>query len=217
MLKKNKITLILTSLILLLPILAGLLLWDKLPDQMPIHWNAAGEIDRYATKAEAAIGMPLILLGIHFLAITVTAFDPKNKNANHKAFGLVLWLAPILSMLITGMTYAAAFDIDVKVEQLLPAFMGLLFIIIGNYMPKCKQNHTIGIKLPWTLNSEENWNKTHRLAGFVWMIGGVLILGSALLGAVNANLGAIVMTVILLLMVLIPTVYSFLYYKKHEK
>lgn len=216
MIKRNKTTLIVTSVILLLPILIGLLLWNRLPEELPIHWNATGEIDRYTGKIQAAILFPALLFALHWLCIFVTAHDPKNKNANYKAFGLVLWLCPILSLLVNGLIYSAAFGLVVKVEQLLPAFMGLLFIVIGNYLPKCKQNHTIGIKLPWTLHDEQNWNKTHRFAGFVWMIGGVLILGSALLGAVNANLGAIVMTVILLLMVLIPFVYSYLYYKNQK-
>ena len=142
MLKRHKTTLIISSVILLLPILVGLLLWNRFPEQIPVHWNAAGEIDRYGGKFEAILFLPLFLFAMHWTCIFVTAFDPKNKNANHKAFGLVLWLCPLLSILVSGMIYASAFGVDVKVEQLLPAFVGLLFIIIGNYLPKCKQNHT---------------------------------------------------------------------------
>ena len=92
----------------------------------------------------------------------------------------------------------------------MPLFMGALFVIIGNYMPKCKQSYTIGIKIPWTLNDEENWNKTHRMAGFLWVIGGVVIMATAFLGTFQ------LLFVVLIPMVIIPFVYSYLLYKKNK-
>ena len=88
--------------------------------------------------------------------------------------------------------------------------LGITFIIIGNYMPKTRQNYTIGIKIPWALNDEENWNKTHRLAGFLWVLGGAAMVVNAYIGSEWSIL------VISVVMVLVPVVYSYLYFMKNK-
>lgn len=108
------------------------------------------------------------------------------------------------------MVYATALGHKISVEIIMPLFMGALFVVIGNYMPKCKQSYTLGIKLPWTLDDEENWNKTHRLAGFLWVIGGVVIMASAFLGKFW------LFFVVLVPMVIIPTVYSYILYRNKK-
>ncbi len=210
MIKKNLPKLIITSLITLIPIIIGLILWDKLPDQVPVHWNMKGEVDGLATKVQAVFVMPLVLVAVHWLCFFGTNLDPKKKNINDKMFTLVLWIIPLLSLLVNSMVYATALGHDMNVEVIMPLFMGALFIIIGNYMPKCKQSYTMGIKLPWTLDDEENWNKTHRMAGFLWVIGGVVIMATAFLGAFW------IFFILLIPMVIVPTVYSYLLYKKKE-
>jgi uncharacterized membrane protein len=112
------------------------------------------------------------------------------------------------------MVYAHALGMTLDVDTIALLLMGVMFLIIGNYMPKCKQNYTLGIKLPWTLNSEANWNATHRLAGRVWVIGGVLLLACVFL---PENALAVAMQILLPVMVLIPVVYSYAYHKKHDK
>jgi len=87
----------------------------------------------------------------------------------------------------------------------------VLFIVIGNYMPKCRQNYTMGIKLPWTLNDEENWNKTHRLAGKIWVAGGILIVISALLQCFW------ICFAVFAVMLFVPFVYSWRLYSKKTK
>ena len=165
MIRKNLKVLILTSVIILLPILAGVILWNQLPEQIPSHWNAAGEIDGWSSKPFAVFGLPLILLAMHWLCIAGTFADPKKNNHPTKILHLVLWIVPVVSALLSALTYAAAMGNEVRMEVVMPVFIGLVLAIVGNYLPKCKQNYTIGIKIPWTLNSEENWNKTHRFAG----------------------------------------------------
>ncbi|MBI9095831.1 MAG: SdpI family protein [Sphaerochaeta sp.] len=88
--------------------------------------------------------------------------------------------------------------------------MALLFLVIGNYLPKCKHNYTVGIKIPWTLASEENWNRTHRFAGWVWIIASILLLVSALTGWFVPVVVIISMTA----MVAGPVIYSFLFYRR---
>ena len=211
-LKKNLKTIIITSIVTILPMLAGFVLWNKLPEKLPTHWNFEGEIDGWSGKLFAVIFLPLIMLGFHLICTIATSIDPKNKNFNTKIFGLVLWICPVLSLLCMTATYAAALGYDVKVEFIIPLFIGVLFLIIGNYLPKCKQNYTIGIKIPWTLNDEENWNKTHRLAGFVWILGSIVIIVGAFFEK------AVVYTTFIpvAVMVIVPMIYSYIYYRKHR-
>ena len=214
MLKKNKWMMLVTSLLILLPIAAGLILWEQLPEQLPIHWNAAGEVDGWCSKTQGVFLMPVVLLAVHWLCVLVTGQDPKNKDKNEKAKAMILWLIPVLSLVVNGMVYAYALNRDVNIQTLLPVFLGVVFLVIGNYLPKCSRNSTIGLKLPWTLNSDENWNATHRLTGKIWMSGGLVVAATVLL---PANLSFWIMIAIGAVMVLVPAIYSYWYYKTHEE
>ena len=207
--KKYLKTMILTSLLTLLPVAVGLILWNRLPEQMPIHWNIHGEADGWTGKLGAIFGTPLFLLAMHWVCALVTLYaDPKKENHSEKVLRMVFWIMPLLSILVHCFIYATILGVAVDMNMILPIFLGLLFTVIGNYLPKCKQNYTIGIRIPWTLNSEENWNKTHRFAGVLWVIGGLSTLITGLFGIVWTFLP------ISLLMVLVPVVYSFLLYRK---
>ena len=208
MIKKNWKVLIITTIVMLMPILAGLILWNQLPEQMPTHWNAVGEVDGWSSKAFAVFGLPLIMVAAQWLCMLGTAADPKKNNHSEKVLHMVLWIVPALSVVLHAVTYATALGHAVPMEVVMPILIGLMFTIIGNYMPKCKQNYTIGIKIPWTLDNEENWNKTHRLAGFVWVICGVAIMLTGFLGSFWIFLP------IALIMVIVPIVYSYLLHKK---
>ena len=208
MIRKNLKVLILTSVIILLPILAGVILWNQLPEQIPSHWNAAGEIDGWSSKPFAVFGLPLILLAMHWLCVAGTFADPKRNNHSGKILHLVLWIIPVLNAVLSVLTYAAAMGKDVQMEVVMPVFIGLMLAIVGNYLPKCKQNYTIGIKIPWTLNSEENWNKTHRFAGRLWVVCGLVIMLTGFFGGFWIFLGVV------LLMVLAPFVYSYMLHRK---
>ena len=104
-----------------------------------------------------------------------------------------------------------ALGCEIDVEVIMPLVMGVLFLVIGNLLPKCRQSYTMGIKLPWTLNNEENWNKTHRFGGKVWVAGGIIILATAFIGSFWILMG------VLLIMVTVPTLYSYLLYRKQTK
>ncbi len=211
MIKKNLMLLIFTSVIILLPILAGLILWDKLPDEIPVHFNAQGEADGWAGKGLGVFGLPLFLLALHWFCTWVTGLDPKKKNITQKNMGLVLWICPATSLFVNGIIYAYALNSKIDISTACMLFFGVLFIVIGNYMPKCKQNYSIGIKISWTLNSEKNWNYTHRLAGKVWVIGGLLIIATSFLNWVWLFMA------IMIIMIVIPVVGSYRYYKKENK
>ncbi len=213
MLKQHKGKLVVSSLLILLPMLVGVCIWNKLPNPMPIHWNAAGDVDGYAPRAVAVVALPLICLALQWLCVFVTACDPKNQGQNAKVTGLVVWLVPLICAVVSAMIYTTALGYAVSATNLAMGMLGIIFVLLGNYMPKCKQNHTIGIKISWTLNDEENWNATHRLAGRVWVIGGVLMLLCTLL---PSSVFPWIFLALTLLMVLIPFVYSYTYYCRHK-
>ena len=210
--KENRKTMILTCLLCLLPMALGLYFYKELPDQMPIHWNTAGEVDGYASKALAVFGFPVFFAALEVLMFFVILNDPKKQNQSEIMRQLGFWSLPVVGMIVYPMTIFSGIGYDLPVTTIAMLLCGVILIVVGNYMPKAKQNYTVGIKLPWTLHDTENWNKTHRLAGFLWVIGGILFLVAAFLPG-----GAILTVAIAIVMVLIPTVYSYLLYRKKQK
>lgn len=213
MMKNNKWKLIASSVAILVPMIFGLVCWDRLPDTMNVHWGVNGEADGSASKAFAVFFIPLLLLAVHWICILFTAKDPKNKGQNNKVFSMVLWIMPVLSFYVNGLTYAVALGMKLRVEWMVPTLLGAVFTLIGNYMPKCRQNHTIGIKIKWTLEDEANWNATHRLAGKIWFICGIALFFFVFL---PVKLLFWVTPAVVIAMVIIPMVYSYHFYKKQK-
>ena len=209
--KISKKTFILTCIVVLLPMVVGLILWKRLPEEIVTHFGSDGVANGWSSKGAAVFGLPLFVLFVHMLCVGITLQDPKIANMNEKMLALILWICPVVSVFMTISIYGYELGYDMNVEKIAMVMVSLLFVILGNYLPKCKPNYTVGIKLPWTLDSEENWNRTHRLAGFVWVIGGLVMLVNAFLGV------EWLMLVVMLVLVFIPTGYSFLYYLRHGK
>lgn len=205
MMKANKKSLIIASIVTILPVFIGIILWNRLPDVMATHFGTNNEADGYSSKAFAVFGLPVILLAVLWVCALVTSHDPKRQNISPKMFSLAIWIAPIISLLVAAIMYPLNLGYELDITFFSELFMGLLFIIVGNYLPKARQNYTIGIKIPWTLANEENWNRTHRLAGYMWMICGALIIVICLTGFVQAKW----MIGIFLIMILVPCIYSF--------
>ncbi len=199
---------IITSIIILAPIVVGLILWDILPTEMATHFAENGEPNGWSSKEFAVFGMPLFLLAVHWFCAFFTGVDPKKENISNKMLTLVLWICPVVAIFGCGSTYMYAIDNSINTTVIGMMMLGCIFLVIGNYMPKMKQSYTLGIKLPWTLYSEENWNRTHRLAGGLWMIAGVFVIISGFIEQFW------LVFVALLVAVLVPTVYSYMLYKK---
>ena len=208
--KNHKRTIILTTLLCLLPIVAGLIFWDRLPEQLAIHFNSAGEPDNWASKPVAVLLMPVFIAALHLLCLFITAQDPKKQNITGVMKTLMLWICPFISWLCAGMTIGYALESVRNIGAVVCVFLGILFMVIGNYLPKCLPSYTVGIKLPWTLHDEGNWRYTHRIGGWCFMAAGLVTLVSAFFGPVWLPLTALVLAAI------VPTVASFLYYKKHS-
>ena len=210
---KNRKLLILTSLVTLLPIPVGIALMDRFPESMAIHWGFTGEADGFASPVTAIFLMPLIMLATQWLLIFISHLDKSNRNRNEKIRNVVLWTIPLICNLCSLSMYALALGLQFSPSGWMLLFMGILFAVIGNYMPKTRMNATIGIKIPSTYSSEENWNATHRLAGKLWMAGGITM---AALFWVPAIWAIVVLFGILTVMVVVPMVYSIRFQRKEK-
>ena len=203
--KMNKKLLLLTSIVILFPILWGVMIWSQLPNQISIHFNAAGQANNFQSKALAVFGLPFFLLLVHLFVIFMIGRDPKNRTMNEKMVKVIYWLIPIASLIVSYLIYSKALGSTTNPSVFVSVLLGFIFVIMGNYMPKLKVNHTVGIRLPWTLQSEDNWHKTHRLAGKLWVLGGlILLLDAGLQFAVPYVIGIVILAI-----VLIPILYSY--------
>ena len=209
--KKDWITLAVTTALTLLPIFFGLVVYNRLPEQMPVHWNAAGEVDGYGSKFMAVFGMSALLAAVNVFCQFFTLADPKHGNTEGKVRTLVFWLLPVISIVMNSVVILVGLGKEISVELITPVLVGVILIVIGNYMPKVKQNYTIGIKVPWALNSEENWRRTHRLGGWLFMLCGVVMLFTAIVGT-KFFLG--IMLCMLIVVALVPVIYSYILYRK---
>jgi len=168
---------------------AGLLLWNRLPDQMASHWNVNDQVDGYMSKPWGVFMMPLITLGMFVLFLVVPSIDPLKANIAQfrDAFNMFIVLIVAFMLYIHALTLAWSLGYDdFKMStSMLPA-MGLLFIFIGFMLRKAKRNFFIGIRTPWTLSSDTVWNKTHQLGAVLFMASGVLAFIGGIFGGMTA-------------------------------
>ena len=210
--KTNKKLLILTSMVILFPMFWGLMIWSQLPNQISIHFNIADQADNFQPKPLVVFGLPFFLLLVHLFVIFMIGRDPKNRTMNEKMVKVIYWLIPIVSLSVFYLIYNKALGSTTNPSVFVSVLLGLIFVIMGNYMPKLKVNHTVGIRLPWTLQSEDNWHKTHRLAGKLWVLGGlILLLEAGLQFAVPYVMGIVILTI-----VFIPVMYSYQLSRKNR-
>ena len=202
----------------LLPAVYLYFIYGSLPQSVPVHFGINGTVDRYGSKSEFLIG-PFILIGVSALVYLLLKFlpsiDPKKQvkygtsTFQKLALGLVVFLAA-LNIAIVFSTVHHGFQID----KLIFPIIGLLFVFMGNIMNSIKPNYFAGIKTPWTLESEDNWRATHRLAGKIWVVGGIIVTITMLL--LPPETGTIVFVSCVLIMAFIPVIYSFVYFKQHQ-
>ncbi|MDO7788598.1 SdpI family protein [Desulforamulus aquiferis] len=187
--------------------------YPYLPDQVPTHWNIKGEVDNYSHKSVAAFILPLLPLGIYLLMTFIPKIDPKKENYLKFASSYEkIRLATVALMVVLNLfTLLVGLGYDINISLMVRIAIPLLIIVIGNYMGKVRYNYTLGFRLPWTLASEEVWNKTHRLGGKLMVAGGLV----ALLGVFTPpSMGFALVMVGILLPIVVTTVYSFLSYQK---
>ncbi|WP_298863890.1 SdpI family protein [uncultured Gimesia sp.] len=165
--------------------------WSSAPDQIPVHWNLSGEVDRYGGKFEGLSGLPLITLALYFLLLFIPRIDPGHANYERFANTYAIIRCTIIAFMsiIYGIIQLAIAGHPVNVNAVIPLTVGILFFVLGNFMGKIRPNWFVGIRTPWTLSSKASWNKTHRVGGWLFILMGLSIAASGLIRAKWAYIG----------------------------
>lgn len=212
---KNKLTFgnVIYWIIAVLPFAISAYFYDRLPDEMITHWNFQNQPDGYSSKNLACWGIPAFMLGVAVIVNIAFACDPKKDNIkkSNAIKQLGRWTVPVIGLLMQAIMILSNTGTKLNIGVFVGIPISILVIVVGNYLPKCKPNYTMGIRLPWTLNNETNWRKTHRFSGYVWIVGGLLMIADVFL---QWNW---LFFVIAALMAIIPVLYSFCLYKKMNR
>ena len=217
--KKNALQEIVVWVVIALPVIYFYWVFNSLPDKVPIHFGLSGQPDAFAPKGKAWINVGLIALisaCCYLLIKNLARIDPKKtaRISLETSLKIAVGVVFFLSAINFGIIYSTLHG-HFNLSKMLNPLMGLFFIYIGNLMHSLKPNYFVGLRIPWTLENEENWRATHQLGSKIWVAGGFFMLFSGFLLPENA--GEIVFAVCVALMVIIPSAYSFIYFKKHQK
>lgn len=202
------------------PVVYLAIVWNKLPEKVALHFNLQGEPDRFGNKSELWISSLLLTgmsIGLYFLFANLHRIDPKRyaKDNKDRTFSIGITLIIFLSLIQFLIIYSA-YKGNIKLESgLIFSCVGILFAILGNYMYNIKPNYFVGMRLPWTLENEDNWKKTHQLAGRLWFGTGIFIAIACLLLPRTASF--IVFLSATILITLIPAIYSYRLFVKQKK
>lgn len=203
----------LTILVCLLPILAGAYFYPQLPARVATHFGMDGTPNGWSSRFVAAIAMPALLLALHIFCCFGGTRGLSRGTQSDATRRILLWVCPLVSVLCSTVTLGTALGGEMHVTTLVPSALGVLFLALGNYMPKIRPNHTLGVRTPWTYASEENWRYTHRITGFAWVIAGFLML---LLSFLRLWSG-VTTTLLLVLAAGVPIAASYLHYRRYDR
>jgi uncharacterized membrane protein len=201
--------------IVLLPFIYLAYIWSELPKKVPMHWNINGEVDRYGDKSELLLIPILLPLLIYVIFLVVPKIDPKNKlhKMGNKLQTIKFLMTTFMSILALYIIYTAK-NQSLTNPNYIVLFIGVLFIILGNYFKTIKPNYFIGIRTPWTLENETVWKETHKLGGKLWFLGGILIVIFSLLLKEHQNFTIFILITVVITVV--PIVYSYLKFKNER-
>lgn len=207
----------LIALLLIIGLLGILWAYPSLPQIIPIHWNFKGEVDGMGSKANLFFILGLTVF-LNLMFMVMPKIDPKKEN--YEKFGKVYHIFRVLFTvfmlaLIASSIAIASSAAPININRFMYGSLGILFGVMGNYLPKCKHNYTLGIKTPWTLASESVWNKTHRMAGPLWLGTGIGLIVCCFV--FDGSTLAAISFILLLVLVLIPTIYSYKEFKKEKQ
>ena len=201
-----------------LPFILTMFYFNFLPDQIPAHYGTSGQVDRWGSKWEVFI-IPLvsIFVGLIFKTWIGKLMNIEKYRANANALDRILIIVPLVFLVLTILDSLTALRCIENLNafpyyKILVIATGFLFALTGNYLPKLKQNPTIGIRTKWTLENDEVWRKTHHFGGIVWVVGGIAISLITLLFSDSSSM--YILFVGILILVMIPMIYSYIYAKK---
>ena len=191
------------------------LVYGELPARIPTHWNLSGEVDGWSGRLWGSLLAPVIAAALWLLLPVLRRVDPRRRN--YDRFDTTFWL--ILNVIVVFMgamhvlTLGMALGWSIDMTRTILILVGLLFAALGNYLPRLRSNWWMGIRTPWTLESETVWRATHRLAGFTFVIGGLIAVAAALL---PTKLAFGVSMVAMMSAALIPVAYSYVLYRRER-
>ncbi|HHU92187.1 MAG TPA: SdpI family protein [Halanaerobiaceae bacterium] len=202
-------------LLILVMFLSGIALYSRLPDQIPIHWNIEGEVDDYASRFWGVFMLPftnlLVLLTFTFMPL----LDPRKENYPKfsRSYRAIKAITVVFFAVLHFLVLAFALGYELDISRIVVVGAALLFIVMGNYLPKVKHNYFVGVRVPWTLASEKVWKKTHRFAGKLFVISGIIIFLSIF---VSEIIRFWLIMICALVTSLASMVYSYLVYRQEE-
>lgn len=181
--------------------LAGWYFYMNFPDRVVTHWNFAGTPDSWGKGTTNALAIPSVITGMYLLFLFLPMLDPKKERYEEfgKVYNIFKTLLLLVMLLVFTLTGLFNLGYNISIQYTIPTLIGILMIILGNYMGKIKPNWFVGIKTPWTLSSENVWNKTHRMGGYAFILFGLLIILAPflpkVLGLIAFILGILTVTV----------------------
>jgi uncharacterized membrane protein len=192
-------------------------IWDDLPDTIPTHFDLSGQADGWSDKSSLPFLIGGIGLGMYLMMLVIPYIDPKKRleEMDGKYFSLRLIMAVFFAAIGIFIIYSAQQG-ELAGTKFLFLLMGGMFAMLGNYFQAVRPNYFVGIRTPWTLQSEHVWKVTHRVGGRLWMIGGLLIMIASLL-VDDTNIRAFIFGTILVIMIAVPVLVSFMEFRKETK
>ena len=199
--KNNKLKLLISSIVIVLPTVAALILKEFTETKIRGAWHLSWIL-------------PVFLVLLQIFLHLITFRENERVEQNSKIVNLTFWILPALSVYISALFMAISLGFDNLIGAIVSVLLGVMLIVVGNYTPKAKQNRTFGIKIKWTLTNERNWAATHRFTGKVWMVSGIVVLLGAFLPEA-LSIGLLLAAIIPITVA--PIVYSYCYYRKELK
>lgn len=193
------------TIVWLLPLVMGLILYPQLPNRIPIHYNVNGVADGFAGKLSGVLFVPLLLIAVNFLIFFTRGYaNQKSKQLNE----LIIWIAPLLGLVLQPMSLLMALGYHLNVMVIVMITIGVMFVALGNYLPKASPNRMVGFRFRTTLADPENWQKTNRLGGIMTVIAGVLFIIGGALGMWHVAFPIAALIIGIILIVVVPMAYS---------
>jgi len=191
------------------------LVYGRMPDQVPIHWNAYGEVDRYASKPVGLFLMPAIMAGVMLLIKIAPLIDPKRDNLKKSMRDIetVNIITLLVLLVVHSATILSSLGVEFNMAVLAPIIAGALFVFLGSLLPRFKHNYFFGIRTPWTLANEQVWRRSHLVGGRIMFFGGLVMILSAFLPTAWM---LVAFLLVLVITVAAPIIASYLYFRRYS-
>lgn len=202
---------IISIVLLVIPFILTVIYWNDLPDQIPLHWNASGEIDKYSDSKWGILVMPGLSLLIFLFLFVVPKIDPKGNFGQFlQTYWTIMNILMLFFLLIFMLVLYVSLGYEFDQSLVIYSAICVLFLLLGNFFGKIRPNYFIGIRTPWTLENEQVWKKTHKFGGVLWVVTSLLML---LIIFILPEVGRSIFVPYVLLIALIPAVYSYIVFK----